>query len=103
MGWGMENMDQVADSVLMPAMVGWGGADLMLVFVMWAITMTAMLLLPATPILMLFARVAAARKVRAPAWGSAPSRWGTSLLGRDSVRAPRWPSGACWKRAWSRR
>jgi predicted metal-binding membrane protein len=61
MGWGMEHMDKVAGSVLMPAMVGWGGADLMLVFVMWAIMMAAMMLPSAAPMLMLFAKVSAVR------------------------------------------
>ena len=59
--WGMENMDAVADSLLMPAMVDWSGADLVLVFVMWAIMMAAMMLPSAAPMLMLFARISAAR------------------------------------------
>ena len=59
--WGMENMDAVADSLLMPAMVDWSGADLVLVFVMWAIMMAAMMLPSAAPMFMLFARISAAR------------------------------------------
>ncbi len=61
MVWGMENMAEVADSLLMPAMVDWSGADLVLVFVMWAIMMAAMMLPSAVPMLMLFGRVSAAR------------------------------------------
>lgn len=61
MVWGMANMNEVAGSVLMPAMVDWSGADLVLVFVMWTIMMAAMMLPSAAPMLMLFARVSAAR------------------------------------------
>jgi predicted metal-binding membrane protein len=61
MVWGMENMDEVADSMLMPAMVDWSGADLVLVFVMWTIMMAAMMLPSAAPMLMLFGKVSAAR------------------------------------------
>lgn len=57
MVWGMEHMDLAADSLLMPRMIGWDGADLVLVFVMWAIMMAAMMLPAATPLLLLLARI----------------------------------------------
>lgn len=67
MVWGMENMAEAADSMLMPAMVDWSGADLVLVFIMWTIMMAAMMLPSAAPMLMLFARVSAARSKHASA------------------------------------
>lgn len=50
-------MDAVADSLLMPAMTGWRGTDLLLVFVMWAIMMFAMMLPSAMPLLLLVAKI----------------------------------------------
>jgi hypothetical protein len=35
MDWGMRNMDQAADMLLMPRMVEWQAGDLALVFLMW--------------------------------------------------------------------
>lgn len=57
MAWGMEHMDAVADSLLMPAMTGWGRSDLLLVFFMWAVMMIAMMLPSAMPLLLLVARI----------------------------------------------
>lgn len=57
MSWGMGHMDAVADSLLMPAMTGWRGTDLLLVFVMWAIMMFAMMLPSAMPLLLLVAKI----------------------------------------------
>jgi predicted metal-binding membrane protein len=56
MAWGMENMSAAADWWFMPRMSDWGGADLALVFVMWAIMMAAMMLPSAVPLLLLIAR-----------------------------------------------
>lgn len=57
MAWGMENMDVVADSLLMPAMTGWDGRDLLLVFFMWAVMMIAMMLPSAMPLLLLVTKI----------------------------------------------
>lgn len=57
MAWGMENMDAVADSLLMPAMTGWDGSDLLLVFFMWAVMMIAMMLPSAMPLLLLVSKI----------------------------------------------
>ena len=57
MAWGMENMDAIADSLLMPAMIGWGGSDLLLVFFMWTVMMMAMMLPSAIPLLLMVAKV----------------------------------------------
>jgi len=56
MAWGMENMSAAADWWIMPRMTHWGGADLALVFAMWAIMMAAMMLPSAIPMLLLLAR-----------------------------------------------
>ena len=56
MAWGMENMDVAAEWWLMPRMTDWDGADLALVFAMWAIMMAAMMLPSTVPLLLLFAR-----------------------------------------------
>ncbi len=61
MVWGMENMDMVADSLLMPGMMNWSGRDLVLVFVMWAIMMVAMMLPSAAPMLMMFSKISHGR------------------------------------------
>src|SRR5512140_2357612 len=61
MVWGMENMDLSADSLLMPRMIDWQGADLLLVFFMWAIMMAAMMLPAAAPLLVLLDRINHAR------------------------------------------
>lgn len=61
MAWGMENMDQPAAQLLMPAMVHWGAGDLVLVFLMWAIMMAAMMLPSAVPMVRMFARSAEAQ------------------------------------------
>jgi len=68
MAWGMENMDRSAHWILMPAMVGWDGVDLALVFLMWAVMMAAMMLPSAMPALALFSRIAAARAQPASAF-----------------------------------
>lgn len=57
MAWGMENMDAVADWLLMPAMTNWDGRDLLLVFFMWAVMMTAMMLPSAMPLLLLVTHI----------------------------------------------
>lgn len=64
MVWGMENMDLSADSLLMPRMIDWHGADLALVFVMWAVMMAAMMLPAAAPLLLLLAKSYHARYSR---------------------------------------
>lgn len=56
MSWGMENMDATAGWWFMPRMSNWDGADLALVFAMWAIMMAAMMLPSAVPLLSLLAR-----------------------------------------------
>ena len=43
MDWGMRNMDQSADMLLMPRMVAWEAGDVALVFLMWALMMIAMM------------------------------------------------------------
>ncbi len=67
MAWGMENMDVAAEWWLMPRMSNWGGADLALVFAMWAIMMAAMMLPSAVPLLLLLARTNSQRYRRARA------------------------------------
>ena len=67
MAWGMENMDVAAEWWLMPRMSNWGGADLALVFAMWAIMMAAMMLPSAVPLLLLLARTNSQRYSRARA------------------------------------
>jgi len=57
MAWGMENMDAVAVSLLMPAMTGWDGSDLLLVFFMWTVMMIAMMLPSAMPLLLLVTKI----------------------------------------------
>jgi predicted metal-binding membrane protein len=57
MAWGMQNMDAAAEWWIMPRMSDWGGADLALVFAMWAIMMAAMMLPSAVPLLLLIARI----------------------------------------------
>src|SRR4051812_47268737 len=49
MDWGMRNMDQAADMLLMPRMVEWQAGDLALVFLMWALMMIAMMVPSAYP------------------------------------------------------
>lgn len=68
MAWGMENMDLAAAWWIMPRMTDWGGADLALVFAMWAVMMAAMMLPSAVPMLLLMARANAQRytRTRAP-------------------------------------
>jgi predicted metal-binding membrane protein len=67
MAWGMENMDVAAEWWLMPRMSNWGGADLALVFAMWAIMMAAMMLPSAVPLLLLLGRSHSQRYSRARA------------------------------------
>jgi predicted metal-binding membrane protein len=55
----MRNMDQAMDMWIMPRMVGWKAADIALVFLMWAVMMTAMMLPSALPVIMLVAKVSA--------------------------------------------
>ena len=57
MAWGMDNMDALVDSLVMPSMMNWDAADLLLVFAMWTIMMVAMMLPSAAPLLFLVARV----------------------------------------------
>jgi len=64
MAWGMKNMDAVADSLLMPAMTGWDGRDLSLVFLMWAVMMIAMMLPSAMPLLLLVTNINHGRYAR---------------------------------------
>jgi predicted metal-binding membrane protein len=56
MDWGMRNMDQAANMLLMPHMVAWGAVDLALVFLMWALMMIAMMAPSAYPAAKLVAR-----------------------------------------------
>ena len=49
MDWGMRHMDIGVDMAIMPAMTDWGFADLCLVFLMWAMMMSAMMLPSAVP------------------------------------------------------
>jgi predicted metal-binding membrane protein len=57
MGWGMEHMDVGIRMAVMPRMTDWGAIDLALVFMMWAVMMTAMMLPAATPMILIFAAV----------------------------------------------
>jgi predicted metal-binding membrane protein len=57
MVWGMDHMDMAGDSLLMPGMNDWDGADLLLVFVMWTIMMAAMMLPAAAPLMLILARI----------------------------------------------
>lgn len=65
MAWAMLNMGHPAAALLMPAMTHWGAADLALVFLMWAIMMTAMMLPSAAPMIRMFARSAGAQSGQA--------------------------------------
>jgi predicted metal-binding membrane protein len=56
MDWGMRNMDQAADMLLMPRMVGWQAGDLALAFLMWALMMIAMMAPSAYPAARVVAR-----------------------------------------------
>src|ERR1700716_433263 len=67
MVWGMGNMEVAGEWWLMPRMSNWGGADLALVFAMWAIMMAAMMLPSAVPLLLLLARSNSQRYSRARA------------------------------------
>ena len=67
MAWAMENMDVAVEWWLMPRMTNWDRADLALVFAMWAIMMTAMMLPSALPLLSLFVRSNSQRYSRARA------------------------------------
>jgi predicted metal-binding membrane protein len=67
MAWGMQNMSAAADWWIMPRMSNWGGADLVLVFAMWAIMMAAMMLPSAVPLLLLLAKINSQRYGRARA------------------------------------
>jgi len=58
MAWAMMHMDRPAAQWLMPAMMNWDGADLLLVWIMWAIMMAAMMLPSALPMVQMMARVA---------------------------------------------
>jgi len=53
MAWGMDHMD--VHLVLMPAMIGWTGIDLALVWLMWSLMMVGMMLPSAAPMLLSFA------------------------------------------------
>lgn len=81
MAWGMQNMDAAADWWIMPRMSHWGGADLALVFAMWAIMMAAMMLPSAVPLLLLMARANSRRYSRARAL------LGTNAVGLGYVTA----------------
>jgi predicted metal-binding membrane protein len=61
MSWGMSHMDVGAAMTLMPRMVSWQAVDLALVFAMWTIMMTAMMLPSAAPTILLFAAVSRSR------------------------------------------
>ena len=56
MDWGMRHMDRAGDMVLMPRMIGWGPADLLLIFLMWAVMMAAMMLPSALPTILFYGR-----------------------------------------------
>ena len=74
MDWGMRHMDQAADMLLMPRMIGWGAIDLALVFLMWALMMVAMMAPSAVPAARLVARIVET------AWGAAPARRSVSVF-----------------------
>ena len=74
MDWGMRNMDQAADMLLMPRMVTWGAADLALVFLMWALMMIAMMAPSAYPTTKLVGRFVEAAR------GKAAARRGVTAL-----------------------
>ena len=57
MVWGMVRMDIGAEMLIMPRMTEWREADLLLVYLMWTIMMSAMMLPSATPMIWLFARI----------------------------------------------
>ena len=80
MVWGMANMQVAAEWLLMPSMSGWGGMDLLLVFVMWAIMMAAMMLPSAVPLLLLLTRINYQRYSRRRAF-LATSIFGLGYLG----------------------
>ena len=73
MDWGMRNMEAGADMWIMPRMVGWGAADVALVFLMWAVMMAAMMLPSALPAILMVARVSSSM--------TPPYRAGVGLAG----------------------
>lgn len=64
MAWGMAHMDIGVEMMIMPRMTSWRIADVGLVFTMWAIMMSAMMLPSAAPTILLFA--ALRWRLRAP-------------------------------------
>ena len=58
MAWAMLHMDAPSAQWLMPAMMNWSAADLVLVWLMWAVMMAAMMLPSALPMVQMYARVA---------------------------------------------
>ena len=65
MEWGMRRMEFGADMAIMPAMTNWGFADLCLVWLMWAMMMTAMMLPSAVPMALAYLGIQRARGVSA--------------------------------------
>ena len=54
---GMGGMDMAMGGMAMADMRSWGGADFLLMFLMWAVMMTAMMVPTATPMILTFAAV----------------------------------------------
>jgi predicted metal-binding membrane protein len=69
MDWGMRHMEVGANMWIMPRMVGWNAADLVLVFLMWAVMMAAMMLPSALPAILLVTKVSASMRARQPGVG----------------------------------
>ncbi|HZP92698.1 MAG TPA: DUF2182 domain-containing protein [Burkholderiales bacterium] len=61
MEWGMRRMEFGAYMAIMPAMTDWGFADLCLVWLMWAMMMTAMMLPSAVPMALAYLGIRRAR------------------------------------------
>jgi predicted metal-binding membrane protein len=53
---------QMFGAMAMPAMSGWGAADFLFMFTMWAVMMIAMMLPSATPMILIFEKICKKRK-----------------------------------------
>lgn len=60
--WAMDHMDLVV--MAMPGIHAWGAWDLALVFMMWAVMMTGMMVPSVSPVVLLFGRIQQQRRVQ---------------------------------------
>ncbi len=65
LAWQMEGMDP---GMAMPRIQSWSVADFLFMFLMWAVMMVAMMVPPATPMVLIFATVNRRRQARKQPW-----------------------------------